>query len=118
MTNEKIAMNKFQGFCKFLKELNVSLTDNELYQSRYAYLEILKTMSDIAIKEQIKRIKSSKYYSLVIDESTDIANQKELMIYIKYFDDQDSEIKTEFLKLVNSFVPEHFSNFFNFYIYI
>ena len=31
MTNEKIAINKFRSFCKFLKELNVSLTDNELY---------------------------------------------------------------------------------------
>ena len=57
-------------------------------------------MSDIGIKEQIKRIKYSKYYNLVIDESTDIANQKELMIYIKYFDDQDSERKIKFLKLV------------------
>ena len=39
-------------------------------------------MSEIPIKEQVKRIKSSKYYSLVIGESIDIANQKELMMNV------------------------------------
>ena len=100
ITKQRIAMSKFPTFCEFLKEMNVILTNNNLYQTRYGYVEILKTISEVILKEQIKRIKNSKQYSIIIDESTDMSSQKELLIYIKYYDDIESQIKTEFLKLI------------------
>ena len=70
---------------------------------RYGYVEILKIIkiiSEVILKQQIKRIKNSKQYSKIIDESTDISSHKVLLFYIKYYDDIESQIKTEFLKLI------------------
>ena len=87
-------------FCSFLKDLNIVLTENNLYQTRYGYVEILKIINEVILKEQVKRIKNSKHYSIIIDESTDITSQKEFMIFIKYYDDIEVQIKTKFLKLI------------------
>ena len=100
ITQEKIAINKFPKFCHFIKDLGFKLTNSDLYMSRYGYLEILKCFDHNIKKQQLKRIQNSNFYSIVIDESTDLVFSKELIIYIKYYDDKLSEIRTEFLCLI------------------
>ena len=64
-------------------------------------MEILKALNDVISAEQIKRIKDSELYSIIVDESTDINTIKEMMIYIKYYDGKEFKIKTEFFKLIS-----------------
>ena len=45
----------------------------------------------------IKKIKTSKIYALQLDESTDIVGSALLLIYIRYIDWDENEIKEEFL---------------------
>ena len=59
--------------------MNVTLTNKNLYQMRYRYVEILKIISEVILKEQIKRIRNSKQYSIIIDESTGISSHKVLL---------------------------------------
>ena len=58
--------------------MNLKLTDEDLYISRYDFLEMIKSMSEFVSKEQIKRVKRSKYFSLIFDKSTDTYSKKEL----------------------------------------
>ena len=58
-------------------------------------------MSEYLAKEQIKRVKESKFFSLIFDESPDPSSHKDLIIYIKYFDHLEFKIRTEFFKLVS-----------------
>ena len=80
--------------------MNLKSTDDDLYFSRYGFLEIIKSMSEYIVKEQIKRVKESKFFSLIFDESTDMTSHKDLIIYIKYFDHSEFKIRTEFFKLI------------------
>lgn len=100
MSKETIANVKYQSLCAFIKSFGIKLTDGDLYISSYAYLEILKTLSEVILKEQIERLKETTHYSIIIDESTDITHQKELIVYVKYLNMKTCKIKTEFLKLM------------------
>jgi len=94
----KVTGAKFPSFC--LKELNVKLTDGDLYCTRYSYVEILKVMGESIHMDQIDEIKDSKWFSIVIDESTDQGKVKDEMIYEKHLNRRTGKIITRFLKLL------------------
>jgi hypothetical protein len=54
-------------------------------------------MSDDVHQQLIRKIKRSKLYALQLDESTDITHKALLLIYIRYVDWDEKEIKEEFL---------------------
>lgn len=54
-------------------------------------------MSDDVHQQLIRKIKRSKLYALQLDESTDITDKALLLIYIRYVDWDEKEIKEEFL---------------------
>jgi hypothetical protein len=56
-------------------------------------------MSDDVHQQLIRKIKRSKLYALQLDESTDITDKAllKLLIYIRYMDWDEKEIKEEFL---------------------
>ena len=93
-------MIKYQSLCKLIENFIISLP-SKIYQSIYAFKEILVTMSEVHFKELVKRIKRSPYFSIIDDESTDMASQNSLILYIRYYSDEENETMTEFLKLVD-----------------
>jgi hypothetical protein len=54
-------------------------------------------MSDDVHQQLIRKIKRSKLYALQLDESTDITDKALILIYIRYVDWDEKEIKKEFL---------------------
>jgi hypothetical protein len=90
---------KFRDLCQFLGVMGTKFKTS-LYQTEYGFMEILISMSTILKKELLKRLKRSIYFSIMIDESTDVANVKELAIMVKYFDEEDLMVRTEFLSLI------------------
>lgn len=54
-------------------------------------------MSDDVHQQLIRKIKMSKLYALQLDESTDITDKALLLIYIRYVDWDEIEIKEEFM---------------------
>ena len=52
------------------------------------------------MKEDLKLALKNKYFSLLVDESTDISVKKNLCICIKYYNDEQERIITAYLGLV------------------
>ena len=69
------------------------------YHTAYAFNEILCSMSDVLFSNIIDKIQNSVFYGLMIDESTDMNSEKYLIIYVKYFDEKEGIVRTEFFKL-------------------
>jgi len=100
LCQEKLAYSKYPSLCKLTKSFGVKLTDEDLYISRYGCLEIIKAISECIWKRQVFKVKQARHFSLIIDESSDLVSQKELIIYVKYFDIGSSKVVTQFLKLI------------------
>jgi len=103
ITEQRLPCSKFVDLCEFLRSYRsygIKLTNNDLYVTSYGYYEILKTFSETTLKNIANKIKKNKFYSIIVDESTDISQSKELIVYVKYFDDQTNEIYTQFLTLI------------------
>ena len=51
------------------------------------------------MKEKISDINESEYFSVLVDESTDITAYEQMVLYVKYLD-QDFQPKTSFIGTV------------------
>jgi hypothetical protein len=96
--DHNFSITTFKSLCSFLRELGIKFKTT-IYQSEYGFLEILNSMSSILKEDTIRKVKKSKFFSLMVDESTDIADTKELAIIVKYFDHDEYLVKTSFLGL-------------------
>eukprot|EP00795_Rhopilema_esculentum_P002576 gene2576-769_t len=62
--------------------------------------KILTNVVAPALKEELKESLINQKFSVVVDESTDVAANKHMAILLRYFDDASSEICTAFAGLV------------------
>lgn len=84
--------------CSQLKHLQHG--DNAKYTSRQVMLEFLQVMSDMIEQAQLRDLLASPVvYSLLVDETTDIAIVKEMVIYARIIN-SDAQAQTVFLKIV------------------
>ena len=82
--------------CSQLKHLPHG--DNAKYTSRRVTHEFLQVMSDMIEQAQLRDLLASPVYSLLIDETTDIAIVKEMVIYARFIN-SDTQAQTVFLKI-------------------
>jgi|SRR5215469_2231052 len=61
---------------------------------------IIKNVVNVALREKLVNDLKNVKYSLLIDESTDIASTKLLCLCVKYFSYESNNIKTEFLGII------------------
>ena len=61
--------------------------------------ELFRVMGDQVRENQLTKLHQSDYYSLMIEESTDISVIKELVIYARYLS-ASAEVKNTFLSIV------------------
>lgn len=75
--------------------------DNELKShlesdNRYKYIgskiqnEIITTCGDIIQKKLVQKINFSKCFSILADETTDVANNEQLTLCVRYIDSQNN----------------------------
>ena len=67
--------------CNYLKKLEVGA--NARYWSHAIIGEFLKVLATV-IEEQLSHVTKSSFYSLLMDESTDIAVKKQLVLVARY----------------------------------
>ena len=99
-----------ENFCdvvEFLKDLGDEDIANHLRESRRAtYVsttstdEFLKCLSDHLEEEFLSRLAAASDFSLMADETTDVADRAELSIFIRYVDADTHQISEKFLGLV------------------
>ena len=79
---------------------NLKHGENANYTSRRITQEFLQVMSDQIESVQLKALLSSPYYSIMVDETTDISIVKEMALYARFISCTDGTIVTSFLKIV------------------
>ena len=96
---------KFEALLELGKSLGVEYIDavcqggNAQYTSRDFLQETLQTLADTIRAPFYHAVKESPCYSMVIDETTDLAVCKDLIVYAKYLDNSHTEV-TSFLGIL------------------
>ena len=88
---------KFMG-CDKLCHLHHG--ENAKYTSHRITQEFLNVLGDRIERAQLEYMLKSPFYSIMIDESTDISVICEMVIYARYIDSSTAAVKTSFLKIV------------------
>ena len=68
--------------CDYMKKLEVGA--NARYRSHAIIGEFLKVLATVIEEEQLSHVTKSSFYSLLTDESTDIAVKKQLVLVARY----------------------------------
>ena len=94
----------------YLKAQGVDLTGlqvggNACYTSRGVGEELLECIAEDIYKSNLKRVSAAPMFTLLIDESTDIAVSKHLVVYVRILDDK-FQPQTLFLKNVTITDPK------------
>lgn len=84
IAKENLAIVKYPQLINLMKSMGVTFASN-CYQTIYAFREMLLILSEVRFKELVELIKKSPWFSIMLDESTDIAVNKSVIIYIRYY---------------------------------
>lgn len=89
LAKEDIATVKYNSLLNFLDEVglksvkNLQVAGNATYQSHQS-VEGMQDAIAIVLKSSIeKQVEASLFFSLLIDESTDVINHENLVVYVK-----------------------------------
>ena len=86
---------EFMG-CTQLKHLNCG--ENAKYSSRQVKMEFLQVMGEQVVQEKLNNLLASPIFSILINETIDIAVISEMVIYARYLD-ANAHPCTVFLKI-------------------
>ena len=89
----------FMG-CDYFKHLHQG--ENAKYKSKRIIQEFLEVLVWQIQEKQQQELSSSMFYSIMIDESTDVAVLSEMVIYARYVTATKS-VKTAFMKIIDLF---------------
>jgi hypothetical protein len=70
------------------------------YITQYGVREYLKAISSYIFDDQKQRLRNARCYSLMLDEGTDISNQKNIIIYCRYMNHGTNLLHVEYLTLL------------------
>ena len=83
--------------CEYLRALNVGR--NAKYTSPQILAEFLGVINSLVEEEVLQSVKASSFYSLMVDESTDVSILKQLVLYGRCV--VNGAVKTRFLKIID-----------------
>ncbi|MCO5554722.1 hypothetical protein L7F22_008256 [Adiantum nelumboides] len=92
------------SFCSFehnlelLQVVDCECVPLEMYKNDKACAMFVQYISEAILKSQVSRIKMSPFFSLMLDDSTDIGNKQNLIVYVSYL--EQCEPVTKFLGLI------------------
>ena len=86
--------------CEYFKHLYKG--ENAKYKSQRIIQEFLEVLVRQIEHKQLQELKSSMFYSIMIDESTDVAVLSEMVVYACYVT-ATKTIKTAFMNIINLF---------------
>jgi hypothetical protein len=88
----------FGELCTINKLLGMDL--GSLYHNDDGFLDLLRAISFSIEDSIIDEARESTTFGLLIDESTDISFDKNLIIYLRYFSKRTCSFKTSYFKLI------------------
>ena len=77
---ETIVYCKFPALCELLLSVHANIT-TKLYHDEKACAEMLFYISKVVQKKILDRIRNSKFYGIMIDESTDVSVTGHIVVF-------------------------------------
>ena len=79
----------------YLEDMNIG--QNAKYTSERFMQESIQALAEVISQDIVKLLQASPFFSLCIDETTDVSTTKQLIIYGRYL--VEGEVKTSFLQI-------------------
>lgn len=90
--------------CQFappeLKELIEKCPRNATYKSKNIQNQIIDVLKDFIQETIVARIKKTKFFSVLADEASDVSNQEQMSLVLRYLN-VNNEIKEEFVSFIH-----------------
>lgn len=83
-----------------LRQLLASAKNNALYSSWRIQNEIIEISNDLILKKLVSKVNSSPFFSVLADETTDIAGMEQMSLCVRIIDPAFSKIEELFLQFV------------------
>jgi hypothetical protein len=100
LAKEQIAHAKFSSLRELLKDLGVDFSAiNDAYAEDKFVRQILESLAFVTESSYLQHVQSSPAVSGLVDESTDNAKVKELMVFVRYL--HGNEAKLALLKCID-----------------
>ena len=97
LCKEEVAHSKLNPMLKLLEIIRFSDIKDFKKRSNTVLKELVLTLGDQLTKDNIQEIKKSNAYGLLTDEVTDLSNTLQLVIFIKYYDQNLGDAWTRFV---------------------
>ncbi|KAL5515813.1 hypothetical protein EMCRGX_G001034 [Ephydatia muelleri] len=81
---------RIQAGDRVLEEHLKNSTSNALYTSKTVQNELIVICGDIIRNKILAKVLQAKYFSIIADEATDVANDEQLSICIRYVEEADN----------------------------
>ena len=105
ITKEDLAVRKYNKLCDLAYALEVESMhvkdDYSSYTNVIAGKELVFCISQYPQEVQLKKLNQSPFYGLMVDETTDRALEKHLIVYVSYLSSNGLSLcKIEFIRLI------------------
>ena len=74
---------------------------SKTHRSSYSIWEFVHALNGVVEADDMNKLKQARYFSLLLDESNDISNTKNLLIYCQYLDSMKKKVELKFMKLLS-----------------
>ena len=99
---EGIAFAKFPQMCSLIFDKIGIVNDKDHYRSRRAFDEFILAINIYLENYILTKAKSSQFFSLTLDESTDNSKKEQMAVYFTYLDEKYNEkVCSSFMTLIN-----------------
>ena len=109
ISRNDLSLDKYKNFCSFIEDvINLVVPGDtkftlleETYLSWYGCLKFLESLNNTIMEKENLAMSKSTMLSLMLDESTDNSQEKNLVVFSKFVDPESFEIRTMFMGLLN-----------------
>ena len=84
------------GSCRDLSSNPLSKT----HRSTYSTWEFIHALNAVVEATDISKLQNAKFFSLLLDESNDVSNVKNLLVYCQFLNTERKKVEISFIKLL------------------
>ena len=84
------------GSCRDLSSNPLSKT----HCSTYSTWEFIHALNAVVEATDVSKLQNAKFFSLLLDESNDVSNVKNLLVYCQFLNTEKKKVEIRFIKLL------------------
>ena len=112
LCKRKIAhTTNFEPLMNFAEYLGVKIKEkigtarNALYTSKQSIHEMIVVLAEVIENDILSKVRKSKFYSIMLDETTDCTVTEQLSVHVRFID-EEGKLCSLFLKIIDLLQPE------------